>query len=52
MLGGILDTPENDRIRYVSGNTHNKELTQAFVKNNFRWDAGIGTGEDDGVGFL
>src|SRR6185369_46114 len=52
MLGSIFDTPQNDRIRDVSGDPHNKNLTQALVKNDFRRDAGIGTGKKDGVWFL
>jgi hypothetical protein len=52
VLYGIFHAGQPDGIRDVSRGTHDEEVTEALVEQDFGRHAAIGVTEDDGFGVL
>ena len=51
VLGAAFDG-DTGAVDHVAGDAHDEQITDADVKQDFRRDAGIGAGDDDGFGIL
>lgn len=52
MFGGIFDAGDGELVSDIPGNSDDEEVAEALIEQDLGAEAGVGAGEDDGVGDL